>query len=371
MQLFNEIGGRYPFADEKYGHAQFSWGGGMEHQTMSFMGGFSYNLQAHELAHQWFGDMITCGSWEDIWLNEGFATYWTALATEAYNTQQAWTTWKTNSIAQVTSQSGGSVWVDDTTNVNRIFSGRLSYTKGAMLLHMLRWKLGDENFFQAIRNYAEDPALAFGYAHTIDLQGHLEAVGGESLDEFFADWFYGQGFPSYQLLWNYQNGLFFLLANQTTSHSSVPFFEMPLQLRLLGDTQDTLIRLEHTEDGQFFMTPLSWEVKAVHFDPDLWIVSANNSVTKSPIDSVLDESLSKQVLVRPNPGANQLEVAIKGDRLWFERVRIYDSSGRLVEERSPQLSRLEKWDASAWPSGVYHIFIETGEGYLTKRWVKK
>lgn len=75
MQLFNELFGLYPFAEEKYGHAQFGWGGGMEHQTMSFMGGFSHLLQAHELAHQWFGDKVTCGSWQDIWLNEGFATY--------------------------------------------------------------------------------------------------------------------------------------------------------------------------------------------------------------------------------------------------------------------------------------------------------
>jgi aminopeptidase N len=371
MQFFNEISGRYPFADEKYGHAQFGWGGGMEHQTMSFMGNFSYNLQAHEVAHQWYGDMITLGSWEDIWLNEGFATYWTALTTEAFGTAQAWHDWKSSRIGQITAQPGGSVWVDDTTNVNRIFNGRLSYTKGAMLLHMLRWVMGDENFFQAVLNYTEDPALTFGYACTADLQAHLEAVHGQSLQEFFNDWFYGQGHPSYQLLWNYNNGNFLLIADQTTSHASVSFFEMPLPIRLIGESQDTLIRLEHTQNGQLFATPVPWEVKAVHFDPDWWIVSANNSVTQSPIDSALEESLSKQLLIRPNPGANQLELAIKGDRLWLERVRIYDATGRLVDERQTQFSRQEKWDASSWPSGAYLLFIETGEGYVAKRWVKR
>jgi len=69
IQLYDSLTIPYPFRNEKYGHAQFNWGGGMEHQTMSFMVNFNQDLMAHECAHQWFGDLITCGSWEDIWLN--------------------------------------------------------------------------------------------------------------------------------------------------------------------------------------------------------------------------------------------------------------------------------------------------------------
>ena len=87
MNFFEATFTPYPFRNEKYGHAQFGWGGGMEHTTVSFMtarvsGAYSRSLIAHEMAHQWFGDKITCGSWRDIWLNEGFATYLASLVIE-------------------------------------------------------------------------------------------------------------------------------------------------------------------------------------------------------------------------------------------------------------------------------------------------
>ena len=162
LQLFHNNFGDYPFIKEKYGHVQFSWGGGMEHQTASFMVSLNEGLVAHELAHQWFGDKVTCASWEDIWLNEGFATYLAAFYMEnkyPANTLNS----RKNVINNITSAPGGSVWVDDTTNVGRIFSGRLSYNKGSYLLYMLRWKLGDVAFFTGLRNYQKDPKVAYGF----------------------------------------------------------------------------------------------------------------------------------------------------------------------------------------------------------------
>ncbi len=200
IKFYDSIAVTYPFANEKYGHAQFGWGGGMEHQTMSFVVGFNYSLIAHECAHQWFGDHITCGSWQDIWLNEGFATYFEGLTVERYFPGN-WLQWKTSAVNNITSWPGGSVLCDDTTSVNRIFDGRLSYNKGGYLLHMLRWKLGDSIFFLSLKNYLNDPLLAGKYARTPDLIAHFEAASNQSLTSFFNQWYYNQGFPSYHLLW--------------------------------------------------------------------------------------------------------------------------------------------------------------------------
>ena len=166
----------------------------MEHQTNSFIVSPNENLMAHELAHQWFGDKITCGSWQDIWLNEGFATYLSYFYFEKGDPAGHLNRLKNLSNA-ITSVPGGSVWVEDTTNVGRIFSSRLSYNKGAYLVHMLRWVLGDTSFFRGVRQYMNDPKLAYGFAITEDLKRNLEQVSGKDLTEFFNDWFKGQGHP--------------------------------------------------------------------------------------------------------------------------------------------------------------------------------
>ena len=230
MQLYSNLFGEYPFANEQYGHAQFNYGGGMEHQTMSFMGGFSFELMAHELAHQWFGDKVTCGSWEDLWLNEGFATYLSGLCYE-HLAPEKWLPFKYSQRDNITSRPDGSVRVQDTTSIQRLFSGRLTYAKGGFLVHMLRWVCGDDAFYAGCRNYLSDPALQYGSARTPQLKAHLEAASGMDLTEFFADWYVGEGYPIYKIRWSQNmDNTVTVEVNQTTSHPSVPFFEMPIPM---------------------------------------------------------------------------------------------------------------------------------------------
>jgi aminopeptidase N len=370
MELFNELFEIYPFADEKYGHAQFGWGGGMEHQTMSFMGSFSYGLQAHELAHQWFGDKVTCGSWEDIWLNEGFATYLTGLTSEFLGTSSEWYDWKLSQINSIVSVPYGSVWVDDTTSVGRIFSSRLSYSKGAYLLHMLRWKLGDEDFFQATRNYLDDPDLAFSYARTIDLKAHLESQSGQDLTEYFEGWFYGQGYPSYDVEWYFSNNSLNLQIEQSTSHSSVDFFEMPLPIYVTGQGQDSIIRLDHNFSGQSFEIDLPFVVEQVQFDPSLWILSANNSVQEVTVNHVPNSQYSNEIRLSPNPAEDRLKIVFSDKVPEPDRIEVYTESGILLESlsRIPSDYTLILGD---WPAGVYHIAFYWQNEKVSKTIIKK
>ena len=123
MRGFDSLFGDYPFRKEKYGHAMFGRGGGMEHQTMSFMSRLDFDLMAHELAHQWFGNKITCGSWQDLWLNEGWATYSNAIALELIKSKKEHHDFLIKSIGRATRNNGGSVFAYDTTNVNELFNG--------------------------------------------------------------------------------------------------------------------------------------------------------------------------------------------------------------------------------------------------------
>jgi aminopeptidase N len=365
MQLFNNLFGLYPFADEKYGHAQFGWGGGMEHQTMSFMGGFSYGLQAHELAHQWFGDKITCGSWKDIWLNEGFATYLTGLTREHLGSQLDWMNWKENQITTICSQPDGSVWVDDTTSVGRIFSGRLSYAKGSMLLHMLRWVVGDDDFYLAINNYQNDPNLAFSYAHTANLQAHLEAQSGLSLTEFFNDWFYGEGYPSYDISTVVNGNQLDITVYQIASDPSVSFFEMPLPIYVSGQGMDSTLRLDHTFSGQTFQVTLPFQVDSVAFDPELWIISNNN--TQGLLVGV--EPVYKEAFIEtyPNPASTHLNVESSEA---IQTIELFDNLGVMVMSSSPDINRI-RIDIDHLSSGIYSVRIACSDQIIVRQIIKK
>ncbi len=283
MNFFSQKFGKYPFAQEKYGHTQFTWSGGMEHQTNSFMAHMSRTLVAHELAHQWFGNTVTCGSWEDIWLNEGFASYLTTLYTESVDPWSTSLANRRSETSMVTSLPGGSVKVDDLTNINRIFSSRLSYYKGARLLFMLQWILGDEKFFQAVNQYLNDPALRYGYATTADLKYHLENVSGQNLDYFFEQWYEGEGYPSYQVTW-YPGGnnITFNIGQVTSSPSSVGFFRLPLPVLVSGaNGERKLLVLDNTHNNQSFTENAGFAVVSVEFDPEAWLVTRNNTVVKA------------------------------------------------------------------------------------------
>ena len=365
MNLFIDLFEPYPYEDEKYGHAQFGWGGGMEHTTVSFMGGFSRGLIAHELAHQWFGDKVTCGSWRDIWLNEGFATFLTGLVSEHLDGTEGHLEWKVSKINSITSQPDGSVYLAeaDTTNVGRIFSSRLSYNKGSIVLHMLRKKMGDEAFFQGVQTYLSHPDLAYAYAKTVDFIPIMEAAHGSSLTEFFQDWLYREGYPSYDLQWtaNGTNEIVITL-NQTQSHESVAFFEAGVKIRMTGanGAQEDVL-LDHTTSGQSFTVATNFEVTDLIFDPEKDLISNGNSVTLGLSNPQWQSGLR----VYPNPTFNSLRVDAPGIKI--KSVSLYNAQGQFLKK----LKRSNDIDLSGISAGQLVLVFETNKGRAEKIIVKQ
>lgn len=360
MQLFDTLFGLYPFANEKYGHAQCQFGGGMEHQTMTFLGGFWYELLAHELAHHWFGNKITCATWEDIWLNEGFATYLSGLCYEHYTPTQYWYPWLNGNMNYVTSQPDGSVWVDDTTIASRIFDARLSYSKGAMVLHQLRWVIGDSAWYAGVNAYLN--AHAYGFAATSDLQIEFETASGQNLQWYFDDWFYGEGFPIYNITWS-QDSLNVVTATITQAQSdvSVSFFELPIPIYFKNATQDTLIRVQHNFSGQSFTFQLDFAADSVLFDPLNWIINDSTASVNVP-EPVLPEAFR----LYPNPATDV--VMFQSRYQGICEVQIYDMQGKLVMRSfaSTDGNGIGTIDISKLNCGYYTMYVlQEGRGFNT------
>lgn len=366
MNLYENLFETYPFSNEKYGHAQCALGGGMEHTTVSFMGGFSRELIAHELGHQWFGDKITCGSWKDIWLNEGFATYLSGLVIENLDGATQFNSWKGDMVSYITSSPGGNVYLTDAQALNsgRIFDSRLSYDKGAMVAHMLRFKLGSAVFFQGMKNYLADPALAYGYAVTDNLKNHLEAASGMELDEFFNDWIYNQGYPRYTITaQNWGTGQVRFVVNQTQSHASVTFFEMPVPVRVLGAGGQQLdLVLDNTSNNQVIFKNVPFPITSVIFNPNNDII-ANQSSAALGTENF---ELFQDVKLYPNPVSQTLNLQLP-EGVVLEKAVFYNTLGQVVKETTSATS----WDVSNLPAGMNFIKIYTDSGVKQMKFVKE
>jgi aminopeptidase N len=370
MRLYEDAFGPYPFRNERYAHTQCGFGGGMEHQTNSFMGNASEGLITHELGHQWFGDQVTCGSWQDIWLNEGFATFMANYALEAFYPAPAIRPTFQTQLNSIVSQPGGSVMVDDTTNIGRIFSYRLSYAKGAWLLRMLRWKLGDTAFFKGLRNYLADPNTSYGFGRTDDLKRNLELSSGQELDEFFLDWYNGQGYPSYQLEWRSLGGTYInAKLSQATSHPSVSFFEMPLPILFKSATRDTLIIFYHNNNGQQATINLGFIADTAIIDPDLQLISANNKVS-----FIVDNSIPPNTVnIFPNPVGDRFTIQMRNFTSSDIVLTLHNSAGQLIWRQEKNLLNGSDYfmvDSYQWPKGIYWLTIRSKDFRYVKKIMK-
>lgn len=364
MKFYNSKFITYPFANEKYGHAQFGWGGGMEHQTMSFMADLEFGLVAHEMAHQWFGDYVTLASWHDIWLNEGFATYLTGLTYENLQNGYWWPVWKTSTLASITRRPDGSVYVADTTDVNRLFSSRLSYNKGSYLLHMLRWEMGDEAFFRGLKNYLTDPNIANAYATQAEFVHHMETVADTSFTEFFKDWYYGEGYPGYRIKYyidNNDSGKLKLSINQRQSHSSVNFFEMHIPIRVWKSGVSKDMRLFNNTQNQVF-TISDTPIDSIQIDPDKWLCAVVDKVVSVP-------EFNKQEEIKViHEFANKRIQLIVSEINGTETVELIDINGRIIRKEKLS-SNGTILNTEQLKSGIYFVVIEINHQKQTHKFI--
>jgi hypothetical protein len=360
----------YPFFKEKYGHCMAPLGGGMEHQTMTTLGYFEFELDAHELGHQWWGDNVTCKAWKDIFINEGWASY-----TEYLCDQYLPTLAGTSASAKMTSVHnsvmslpGGSCYFTnaDTMDANVIFDSRLTYDKGSALIHMLRYTINnDSTFFNAIRGFQQ--TFKFNVASVVDFKTYMQTYTGINLTQFFNQWFYGQGYPTFDVKWNQTGGNFILQSTQTQSMpSSVPLFITDMDYRVSRSAKpDTVIRLTHASLTENYIIPLSGTVTSIAVDPSNWILNKTIGPLKDASLNTnvgIEELNLATVFVGPNPTSDILNVHLYNNEKAI--VEIIDLNGKLISTQNIYIEA--QIDVSKYSNGIYEVSIKKTNGDVIK-----
>jgi len=364
LGIFSGLFGLYPFVDEKYGHSQFEWGGGMEHQTMTSLGkigslGFTEDLVAHELAHQWFGDMITMRTWPDIWLNEGFATYSVALYREQQYGTASYRSYMDQQISRA-KNADGSIYVLDTAYVGNLFDGNLVYAKGATVLHMLRYVVGDSAFFRALKGYATNPQHMYSNASTGDLQKVFEDSSGLDLDYFFQEWIYGEGFPQYQFEWGWVSdtaGSKIRFSLSQTAGVNPSFFKMPLDIRVYGEGTSVTFKVFNDSLSQTWVWTVPFIPDSVSIDPENWILKAVQGSLVG-IDEV-GGGIRSFVLHQnyPNPFNPSTLIRYTVPERSRVTIEVFDLLGRVAAVLSDREMAAGRYEVPWKPAGASGVYL--------------
>ena len=387
LTYYSQKFGEHPF--EKNGFATimsgagFTWGG-MENQTLTSLCANCWNESyvTHEFAHQWFGDMITCGTWADIWLNEGFATFIEAVWLERAG---GYTAYKNdiNSFASsyLSSNPGWAIsdpsWAITTPNTNTLFNYAVTYCKGACVLHQLRYMLGDTVFFNVMKTYATD-TVNFKFKNSIipDFMAKVNSVTGGNYDWYFNNWIYQPNHPAYANTYNIANigaGQYRVnfVAKQTQTTPS--FFPMLIEFKLTFATgSDTTIRVMNTVNNQMYTYIFNRQPLTLVFDPNTQIVlktaSLTVGVTENSQDIPTNYSLSQNY---PNPFNPVTAIDFDLPEAGNVKLVVYDISGKEVNVMQNGILPAGKhkmyFNAGRLASGVYFYKLESGSFVSVKR----
>ena len=362
IELFYELYGPYPFEDEKYGHCMAPLSGGMEHQTMTTQGFFERGLTAHELGHQWFGDNVTCATWSDIWVNEGFASYSEYLMLEnLYAGEQV--AHMQDVHINVKTQPFGSVWVLDSLDENRIFSGRLTYDKGAGIIHTMRYIVNNDSlFFATLREFQVD--FGDSVATGIDVRDKFQSETGIDFTPFFEEWYFGEGYPTYSIQWNQLGNDILIQLSHTASQAAVtPTFTNPIDVRITRPTLgDTIVRLDVNSNQQQFLISNAGAAGSMFIDPANWVINNGGGIVfNAALVGLNEEVLADKIVVYPNPSNGIVTVEV-ADQTAKDYI-IYKMNGQIIEKGTANGSF--QLDLSKHGNGTYLLELNQQRKLIT------
>lgn len=380
---FSRLFGVHPF--EKNGFAtlnsQFTWGG-MENQTLTSLcpNCWNENLVSHEFAHQWFGDMISPATWADIWLNEGFATYGEALW---YEYTGGYTAYKNDINGDASGYLSGNPgwpiynpsWAVTTPPNSTLFNSAIVYYKGACVLHMLRYTVGDSLFFAALKAYATDTTdFKHKSAATADFVATVSGVVGQDMGWFFDQWVYSPNHPVYQNGYNFNalgGGAWRVTFVARQTQTNTVFFKMPIELKItfLGGT-DTTLRVMNDVNNQLYVHDFNRQPTGLQFDPSNNIVLKQGTTTLGvPVSGTVPRAFALSQNY-PNPFNPLTTIEYEIPRHTFVRLTVFDLLGRelanLVQEELPPGRYSVKFDGSGLSSGTYFYRLQAGDFVATR-----
>jgi aminopeptidase N len=291
MRIFEELTG-VPFPYNKYDQtivAAFQFGG-MENITattmadteifaanVSFLEGNIEDLVSHELAHSWFGDLVTCKNWAELWLNEGFATFMEAAYREKKYGRKDYLRMVAGDVEEFITEDkvlpkNHGLFNLDANNVAALFDhAGVTYSKGGAVLHTLREQVGDANFWKALNIYLN--RHKFGSVETPDLKKVMEENSGQDLTWFFEQWVYGLGYPQITAtpVWNEQTKTLTLTVTQTQHFGKLvaDAFRMPTEVEFKVAGESVVQPLDITKRTQELTFNLSSKPTSVVIDPNL------------------------------------------------------------------------------------------------------
>ncbi len=364
LSVLSDVWGLFPFSDEKYGHCIVPTGGGMENQTMTTLKSFSFRLMIHELAHSWFGDYVTCATWQDIWINEGFASYGEYLGEEFIQPEGYEQTFLLGAQQLAKEAPTGSVYVpfEELDSVNRVFDYKLSYRKGLCLVHMIRYIINDDDmFFASLREFLN--IYANGTATGDDLKEVLENETGIDFEPFFNEWYYGEGYPTYSAEWYQQGSDIYVEILQTTSSTATSLFTIPMEFGILyQDSTMEIVRKNVDSNFCNYKIPVTNTVIDIVLNPTNAILADVLSVQKISEYSYLDKF---KIFPNPTHGDNvHIITSIRNDY----QIHIVNIMGQIVFTSEYNSTEIDI-NLQNLNQGVYFVNLIEGENVYTEKLV--